>query len=84
MRRTGILRSWHCDSGWGIISTSFPQMERFFMHVSGIRTSPCEPKPGMRVQFEISSEPPRKPGGLPIVCNADLTDASTNGEGGAK
>lgn len=68
--KTGILRSWNTDRGFGFIevpSKAFP-LQKFFLHISMIKDGPCPPEIGSIVRFEPG--PPRKEGQLPVANNA--------------
>jgi len=68
--KTGILRTWNNDRGFGFIETpskTFP-IQKYFLHVSMIQDGPCPPEIGSIVRF--TPGPPRKDGQLPVANDA--------------
>jgi cold shock CspA family protein len=83
--KTGILRTWSSDRGFGFIevpSKTFP-IQKFFIHISMILEGPCPPPIGSIVRFEPG--PPRKEGLLPTATKAwivVLPETAPAAEGG--
>jgi cold shock CspA family protein len=71
-RKLGVIRSWHGARGFGIIRVG-PEssLEKYFLHVSNIRTGTATPEIGMAVEFEVSDKP-AKEGQLAQAIRADI------------
>jgi cold shock CspA family protein len=81
--KIGIIRSWTESRGFGIIRIGGPEsLEKYFLHISQIRSGTGLPKPGMIVRFEIG-DLPVKEGQLPPAVRAHI-EVSTKLDGGAK
>lgn len=82
--KTGTLRSWNEGRGYGFIRVG--PLEKYFLHVSQIRSGTETPVAGMTVHFDVSPTP-RAPGRDPQAIDAHIdmtsTPASTD-KGGAK
>jgi cold shock CspA family protein len=75
-KKTGILRSWHDERGFGVIQVGPPlSQDRYFLHVSQIRTGTATPTVGMVVTFSVSPKPVKE-GNLPAAIDADVDMAS--------
>ena len=71
-RKSGIIRSWHEKRGFGIVRVGPPSsLEKYFLHVSSIRTGTATPETGWAVEFEIGSKPVPA-GQLPQAICADI------------
>jgi cold shock CspA family protein len=71
-RKYGVIRSWNLDRGFGIVRVGpASSLERYFLHVSEIRTGTAEPTPGMTVEFYASPEPVKQ-GNLPKAIDANI------------
>jgi cold shock CspA family protein len=72
-RKQGIIRSWNENRGYGIIRVG-PQasLERYFLHVSHIRSGTASPKPGFEVFFTASDAPLKRQSDLPQALAADV------------
>jgi cold shock CspA family protein len=71
-KKVGVIRSWNEPRGFGIVRIGPPSsLEKYFLHVSQIRTGTGSPVAGMTVYFEVSSKPVRE-GDLPAAVNADV------------
>ena len=87
-RKTGIIRSWHEQRGFGVIRCGPPtSLEKYFLHVSGIRTGVATPSVGMVLTFEVADTPVEE-GKLPRAIRADIEIESiksqeSDGVGGA-
>jgi cold shock CspA family protein len=56
MRKQGIIRSWNEARGFGVIRVGDEtSLEKYFLHVSGIRSGTAIPKAGSCVEFEVST-----------------------------
>lgn len=54
MRKTGIIRSWNDKRGFGVIRVGdASSLEKYFLHISGIRSGTATPTAGMSVEFEV-------------------------------
>jgi cold shock CspA family protein len=57
-RKRGTLISWKDERGFGIIRVgSKDSLERYFLHVSKIKSGTGSPTPGMLVNFRVSEAP---------------------------
>jgi cold shock CspA family protein len=80
-RKIGVIRSWNEPRGFGIVRIGPPSsLEKYFLHVSQIRTGTGSPTVGMVVHFEVSIKPVRE-GDLPAAINADVDVAPLAVEG---
>jgi len=71
-KKAGVIRSWNEARGFGIIRVGPPSsLEKYFLHVSQIRTGTASPLAGMAVTFVVGSGPV-KPGQLPQALDADI------------
>jgi cold shock CspA family protein len=71
-RKSGIIRSWQEKRGFGIIRVGPPSsLEKYFLHVSNIRTGTATPEIGWAVEFEMGSKPVPD-GQLPQAVRADI------------
>jgi cold shock CspA family protein len=71
-KKVGVIRSWHENRGFGIVRIGGPEsLEKYFLHVSQIRSGTAMPETGMTVRFNISSKPV-KDGQLPQAIDADI------------
>jgi cold shock CspA family protein len=74
-RKIGVVQVWS-KRGFAILRVG-PEssLERYFLHVSKIRSGTATPLPGMKVEFEVSDRPVTE-GQLPMAIRADviLTD----------
>ena len=84
MRKLGVLRSWNEQRGFGIIRVGPKNsLERFYLHVSKIRSGTAEPAIGMEVYFDVADA--LVPDGLPQALLADIiVDEQPASEGGAQ
>jgi cold shock CspA family protein len=72
-RKIGVIRSWHETRGFGIIRVGDrSSLERYWLHVSRIRSGTATPVPGMTVEFDVSTTAPKKDGDLWAAINADI------------
>jgi cold shock CspA family protein len=70
--KVGVVVSWNAQRAFGLIRVGDPSsLERYFLHVSKIRSGTATPKPGMRVSFEVSPKPVKE-GQLLQAMNADI------------
>jgi cold shock CspA family protein len=71
-RKSGIIRSWHQKRGFGIVRVG-PEssLEKYFLHVSNIRTGTATPEIGWAVEFEVGTKPVPE-GQLPQAIRADI------------
>jgi len=87
-RKTGIIRSWHEQRGFGVVRVGPPtSLEKYFLHCSDIRKGIATPLVGMILTFEISDKPVEE-GRLPRAIRADIDLESiksqeSDGAGGA-
>jgi cold shock CspA family protein len=78
-RKTGVIRSWTEARGFGIVRVGGPEsLERYFLHVSNIRSGTAIPKPGMGVEFELSDKPAEE-GKLRQAIRADIDTSIPGG-----
>ena len=72
-RKQGIVRTWNEKRGFGIVRVG-PEssLEKYFLHVSNIRSGTGSPEPGLEIFFEVSSEAPKRDGELPKAIKADI------------
>jgi len=70
-RKTGVVQNWG-KRGFGILRVG-PEssLERYFLHVSKIRSGTATPIAGMVVEFEVSGKPVQE-GRLPMAIRADI------------
>jgi hypothetical protein len=88
-RKTGIIINWG-SRGFGIVRVGLESsLERYFLHVSKIRSGTATPVAGMEVVFSVSDKTVQE-GQLPMAIKADIivpdesidlepTDASEKG-----
>jgi cold shock CspA family protein len=75
-KKIGVLRSWNEERGFGIIRVGPPSsLEKYFLHVSQIRTGTATPSAGMTVHFDVSDKAV-EPGRLRQAIDADIDVAS--------
>jgi len=78
--KVGIIRSWNVVRGYGVIQCGgYESLERYWLHVSKIRSGTAAPKRGMTVRFEVSACPVPD-GHFPRAIKADV-DVASLGEG---
>jgi cold shock CspA family protein len=78
-RKVGILRSWNEAKAFGIIRVGGPEsLERYFLHISGIRSGTGMPRAGMTVEFEVSDRP-AEDGQLARAVRADINATPIQG-----
>jgi hypothetical protein len=71
-KKFGVIRSWHENRGFGIVRVGGPEsLEKYFLHVSQIRSGTAMPEAGMTVRFKIGSKPVKE-GQLPQAIDADI------------
>ena len=81
-RKTGIIRSWHEQRGFGVIRVGPPtSLEKYFLHVSNIRRGSATPNVGSALTFEVSDTPVEE-GKLPRALRADFDDDLVQGSDG--
>lgn len=70
-RKIGVVQNWG-DRGFGILRVG-PEssLERYFLHVSKIRSGTATPVAGMTVIFDVSDKPVQE-GQLPMAIRADI------------
>jgi cold shock CspA family protein len=57
-RKSGVIRSWHESRGFGILRVGAESsLEKYFLHVSNIRTGTATPQVSWSVEFEVSDKP---------------------------
>ena len=87
-RKIGVIRSWHEARGFGVIRVgNQSSLERYWLHVSKIRSGTACPVAGMEVEFDISPTPPKKDGDLSAAINADInveSQSAPSNEGGTR
>ena len=85
-RKTGIIRSWHEQRGFGIVRVGPPtSLEKYFLHVSNIRKGIATPSVGMVLTFEVSDTPVEE-GKLPraVCADIDVQSIQPSSDGGVK
>jgi cold shock CspA family protein len=86
-RKQGIIRTWNEKRGFGIVRVG-PEssLEKYFLHVSSIRSGTASPDPGLQIFFEVSDKAPKREGDLPQAVKADIIvlDTAASDEGGAQ
>jgi hypothetical protein len=88
MRKSGVIRSWRQERGFGVIRVGSPSsLEKYYLHVSKIRSGTAEPAVGMEVYFDVADA--LVPDGLPQAIRADIIvqeeqPSADDGEGGAR
>jgi cold shock CspA family protein len=88
MRKSGVIRSWRQERGFGVIRVGSPSsLEKYYLHVSKIRSGTAEPAVGMEVFFDVAEA--LVPDGLPQAIRVDVIvpdeqPAPGDVEGGAK
>lgn len=76
-KKVGVIRSWNESRGFGIVRVGpTSSLEKYFLHISQIRTGTASPLAGMSVRF-IASNVPVKPGQLPQAFDAHIDIGST-------
>jgi cold shock CspA family protein len=76
-RKVGLLRSWNEARGFGIVRVGPPSsLERYFLHISRIRTGTATPAVNAIVHFDVSTKLVED-GKLQQAINADITDVQT-------
>lgn len=81
-RKIGVIRSWHETRGFGVISVGKSGLERYFFHVSRIRSGTGFPVAGMTVEFDVNTKPPKKENDLWAAVNVDvIVDSTPSNEG---
>jgi cold shock CspA family protein len=72
-RKKGVLRSWKVDRGFGIVRVG-PEssLERYFLHISNIRSGTATPAVGSHVAFEVGDTQAKREGDLPQAIKADI------------
>jgi cold shock CspA family protein len=71
-KKIGVLRSWNEQRGFGIIRVGDQSsLEKYFLHVSQIRSGTATPSAGMTVCFDVSEKPAEKER-LRKAINADI------------
>jgi hypothetical protein len=57
-RKVGTLISWKDDRGFGIVRVGPKEsLERYYLHVSKIKSGTGSPTPGMLLDFRVSDAP---------------------------
>jgi cold shock CspA family protein len=82
--KVGVVSSWNGQKAFGVIRVGPPSsLERYFLHVSKIRSGTATPEPGMRVSFEVSPKPVSE-GQLSQAMRADIdvTSIQPSNDGG--
>jgi cold shock CspA family protein len=84
MRKSGVIRSWHEQRGFGIVRVgAATSLERYFLHITAIRSGTATPEAGMVVEFEVSDKP-AKEGQLRQAVRADiLVPSESKADGGS-
>jgi hypothetical protein len=73
-KKVGVIRSWNEARGFGIVRVGpASSLEKYFLHVSGIRSGSAIPVVGSAVYFEVSDQPVED-GKLPGAIRADIID----------
>jgi cold shock CspA family protein len=67
--KTGILRSWHSERGFGILSAK--RNEAYFLHTNNVLEGPEEPAIGSLVEFDVA--PADNNGKFPQAIRAKIT-----------
>jgi cold shock CspA family protein len=71
MRKSGIICKWNEQRGFGIIRVGpTNSLERFYLHISKIRSGTAEPTVGQEVFFDVADA--LVPDGLPQAIRADI------------
>jgi cold shock CspA family protein len=71
-KKAGVIRSWNEPRGFGIVRVGpASSLEKYFLHVSQIRSGTASPLPGMAVSFIVGTGPV-KPGQLQQALDADI------------
>lgn len=71
-RKIGVIRSWNEPRGFGIIRVGPPtSLEKYFLHVSSIKSGTAIPPIGSIVHFDVSPKSCSE-GSLPQAINADI------------
>jgi len=88
-KKVGVLHHWNDGRGFGIVRVGDrSSLERYFLHVSKIKSGTATPERGMAVRFRVSTKPPAE-GQLPQAVDADIDVSSikstqeSDGVGGA-
>lgn len=92
--RQGKVEWYSKQRGFGIVSSPAEDgsLERFFAHVSKIVRSPEKIEQGQPVSFDVSAEPVRRVGDLPMAINVvielprpkPVAEIGANSNSGAK
>ena len=84
-RKQGIVRTWNEKRGFGIVRVG-PEssLEKYFLHISNIRSGTGSPEPGLEIFFEVSSAAPKRDGDLPQAVKADIIVPDAPVDGGAR
>jgi cold shock CspA family protein len=84
MRKSGVIRSWHEQRGFGIVRVGpATSLERYFLHVTAIQSGTATPEVGMVVEFDVSDKP-AKEGQLRQAVRADIAlPAEPKADGGS-
>lgn len=84
-KKVGVLHHWNDARGFGIVRVGDrSSLERYFLHVSKIKSGTATPERGMVVRFRVSTKPPAE-GQLPQAVDADIEIDSaqeSDGNGG--
>ena len=72
-RKQGLVVRFNRDKGIGVIQVGgVESVERYFLHTKFIRSGTALPKPGQTAFFEVSPEPVRGDGYLPLAIKVDI------------
>jgi len=83
--KVGVVQHWNDARAFGIVRVGDrSSLERYFLHVSKIKSGTATPAPGMIVRFQIA--PAAKAGQLPQAIDADIDVQSKplSNDGGVK
>jgi cold shock CspA family protein len=72
-RKQGVVRSWNEQKGWGVIRVGpASSLDRYFFHVSAIRSGTATPSTGMEAYFDADDAAVVPEGQLPKAIRVDI------------
>ena len=83
-RKQGVVRSWNEQKGWGVIRVGpVSSLERYFFHVSAIRSGTATPSIGMEAYFDTDDAADVREGQLPKAIRVDIIVPDESEKAGA-
>jgi cold shock CspA family protein len=83
-RKQGLVRSWNEQKGWGVLCVGpTSSLDRYFFHVSAIRSGTATPVVGMEAYFDTDDAALVREGQLPKATRVDIIVPDESEKAGA-